>query len=402
MAVPRRRALFDTPHQRGLLDVSSFLSRRRVLATGAGAALGIGAVGAQAASASAASSVTSRGASGPEETRTLDELYRAALAEGGKLVIYAGGDTPTQQDGTKAAFRARFPDIDLTLIVDYSKYHDVRVDNQFATGTLVPDVVQLQTLQDFTRWKEQGRLLRYRPAGFSEVYDAFKDPQGAWVAIGAIAFSFMYGPAAVGSDAPRTPLDLVDPKWKGKIASSYPHDDDAVLYLYSLYARKYGWDWVAKFAAQDVRFARGSNSPGEAVAGGQKAIGVGGSGSLTAPASSPTRFVVPDGHPFMAWGQRAAILKQAKNPTAAKLYLNWQLSTGQQKASRNGWSVRTDVTPPVGLKPIWEYPNGNVDGFPRFMADRAAIERWKQTFALYFGEVKGDPTPGWPGLHPGA
>jgi ABC-type Fe3+ transport system substrate-binding protein len=138
------------------------------------------------------------------------------------------------------------------------------------------------------------------------------------------------------------------------------------------------------------------------VAGGQKAIGVGGSGSLTAPASSPTRFVVPDGHPFMAWGQRAAILKQAKNPTAAKLYLNWQLSTGQQKASRNGWSVRTDVTPPAGLKPIWEYPNGNVDGFPRFMADRAAIERWKQTFALYFGEVKGDPTPGWPGLHPGA
>ena len=42
---------------------------------------------------------------GAEETRTLDELYQAALAEGGKLVVYAGGDTPTQQDGTKAAFR---------------------------------------------------------------------------------------------------------------------------------------------------------------------------------------------------------------------------------------------------------------------------------------------------------
>jgi ABC-type Fe3+ transport system substrate-binding protein len=381
--------------------VSSFLSRRRVLATGAGAALGAGALGAHATTA-AASPAAAREASGAEETRTLDELYRAALAEGGKLVIYAGGDTPTQQDGTKAAFKDRFPDIDLTLIVDYSKYHDVRVDNQFATGTLVPDVVQLQTLQDFTRWKEQGRLLRYKPAGFSEVHQPFKDPQGAWVAVSAIAFSFMYGPAAVGSNAPRTPLDLVDPKWKGRIASSYPHDDDAVLYLYSLYARTYGWDWVAKFAAQDVRFARGSNSPGEAVAAGQKAIGVGGSGSLIAPASSPTRFVVPDGHPFMAWGQRAAILKQARNPTAAKLYLNWQLSTGQQRASFNGWSVRTDVTPPAGLKPVWEYPNGNVDGFPRFMADRAAVERWKQTFALYFGEVEGDPTPGRLGLHPGA
>ena len=377
--------------------MADFLSRRSVLAAGAGAAIGIG-LGATAASASPASPQ----GGGPEETRTLDELYRAALDEGGKLVIYAGGDTPTQQDATKAAFKARFPDIALTLIVDYSKYHDVRVDNQLATGTLVPDLVQLQTVQDFVRWKEQGRLLSYKPAGFSKVYDAFKDRQGAWVAVSALAFSFMYGPAAVGSAAPRTPLDLVDPKWKGKIASSYPHDDDAVLYLYSLYAQTYGWDWVAKLATQDVRFARGSNSPGDAVSAGQKAIGIGGAGSLTAPASSPVRFVVADGHPFMAWGQRAAILAQAKNPAAAKLYLNWQLSLAQQQASFNGWSVRTDVTPPTGLKPLWEYPNAHLDGFPRFMADRAQIERWKQTFALYFGEVKGDPTPGWPGLRPGA
>ncbi|MDX3193919.1 extracellular solute-binding protein [Streptomyces sp. MN03-5084-2B] len=382
--------------------MTSSFSRRRALAAGAGvgAAFGLGAFGA--ASASASASPAASGHAGPEDTRTLDELYQAALAEGGKLVIYAGGDTPTQQDATKAAFKARFPGIALTLIVDYSKYHDVRVDNQLATGTLVPDLVQLQTVQDFVRWKEQGRLLPYKPAGFSKVYDAFKDRQGAWVAVSALAFSFMYGPAAVGSAAPRTPLDLVDPKWRGKIASSYPHDDDAVLYLYSLYAQTYGWDWVAKLATQDVRFARGSNSPGDAVSAGQKAIGIGGAGSLTAPASSPTRFVVADGHPFMAWGQRAAILAQAKNPTAAKLYLNWQLSPAQQQASFNGWSVRTDVTPPTGLKPLWEYPNAHLDGFPRFMADRAQVERWKQTFALYFGEVKGDPTPGWPGLHPGS
>ena len=375
--------------------MSSFPSRRRVLATGAGAAIGIGALGANPAQAAPTARTT-----GSEETRTLDELYKAALAEGGKLVLYAGGDTPTQQDFTKAAFLKRFPDIDLTLVVDYSKYHDVRVDNQLATDTLVPDVVQLQTLQDFTRWKEQGRLLRYKPAGFSKVYDKFKDPQGAWVAIGAIGFSFMYDTAAAGPGAPRTPLDLVDPKWKGRIASSYPHDDDAVLYLYSLYVQKYGWEWVARLAAQDVRFARGSNSPGDAVRAGTHAIGIGGSGAPLA--SGPVKWVAPEGAPFMAWGQRAAILKQAANPTAAKLYLNWQLSLATQQGSFNGWSVRTDVTPPAGLKPVWEYPDAHVDGFPLFMADRGAIERWKQTFALYFGEVKGEPTPGWLGLHPGA
>ncbi|MDQ0957255.1 ABC-type Fe3+ transport system substrate-binding protein [Streptomyces sp. B4I13] len=378
--------------------MSNFLSRRRVLATGAGAALGLGAAAAPA----TASPSAPRHASGPEETRTLDELYQAALAEGGKLVIYAGGDTPNQQDATKAGFQRSFPGIDLTMVVDYSKYHDVRVDNQLATGSLVPDVVQLQSLHDFTRWKEQGRLLPYKPAGFSKLHTCFRDPQGAWVSVAVVGLSFMYGPAAVGSDAPRTPLDLVDSKWKGKIASSYPHDDDAVLYLYKLYAERYGWDWVARLAAQDVRFARGSHSPGAAVRGGQVAIGVGGAGSLTAPASQPVQWAVADGHPFMAWGQRAAVLRQAKNPAAAKLYLNWSLSAERQQRAFNGWSVRTDVTPAGGLKPIWEYPNAHLDGFPRFMADRAEVERWKQTFALYFGEVTGDPTPGWLGLHPGA
>jgi ABC-type Fe3+ transport system substrate-binding protein len=48
---------------------------------------------------------------------------------------------------------------------------------------------------------------------------------------------------SLGTAAPATPRDLADPRWKGTIASSYPNDDDAVLYLYKLYAEAYGWDW---------------------------------------------------------------------------------------------------------------------------------------------------------------
>ncbi|WP_328362495.1 ABC transporter substrate-binding protein [Streptomyces sp. NBC_00445] len=380
--------------------MSREFSRRRLLATGTGVALGgavtVGAPSAFGAAPSSASALVGV----REETRSLDELYAAAVAEGGKFVLYQGGDIDSQAAGVRAGFASRFPDIDLTVVVDYSKYHDVRVDNQFATDTLVPDVVQLQTLQDFTRWKREGRLLRYKPAGFSKVHKGFKDADGAWTALMVIGFSFMYDIQAAGADAPKTALDLVDPRWKDAIASAYPHDDDAVLYLFSLYQRTYGWDWVAEFAAQQPQFARGSHTPALAVNGKQKVIGVGGAGSPVS-TSTVTKWVVPEGHPFMAWGQRAAILKEAANPAAAKLYLNWMLSEERQKASFNGWSVRTDVTPSPGLKPVWENPDAHVDGFPRFMEDRAAIERLKQTFALYFGEVKGDPSPGSLGLHPG-
>lgn len=86
------------------------------------------------------------------EARTLTELHTAALAEGGRLIVYAGGDTAGQQDGMKKAFEDRFPGMTLDIIVDYSKFHESRIDFQLTTETLVPDVAQLQTLQDFPRW----------------------------------------------------------------------------------------------------------------------------------------------------------------------------------------------------------------------------------------------------------
>ncbi|MFI6094743.1 ABC transporter substrate-binding protein [Lentzea sp. NPDC051213] len=381
--------------------MSGFLNRRRVLAGGA-AALGAAMLGpAVPAGAAAAAAPLGAGKGVPEETRTLEELYRDAKAQGGKLVVYSGGDRAIGAEATRAAFRAAFPDIALTLVVDYSKFHDVRVDYQLATGTLVPDVVQLQTLQNFPRWAEQDRLLRYKPAGFSKIYDAFKDPGGAWMAAFVVGFSYMYDAATAGSAAPRSPLDLVDPQWKGRVASSYPHDDDAVLYLYKRYVETYGWSWLDRLVAQDPQFARGSFTPAAAVSARQKVIGIGGSGSLIAPATTPATWAVADGHPFMAWGQRMAIFKDAKNTAAAKLYTNWTLSVERQLTAANGWSVRTDVKHPGGLEPVWRYPNANVDGFPRFMADRAEAERWRQQFAIYFGEVQGEPTPGRLGLHPG-
>ncbi|KOV51130.1 ABC transporter substrate-binding protein [Streptomyces sp. AS58] len=385
--------------------MSRDFSRRRLLSTSAGLTLAGGAaVSAFAGTAAARTGQRGRAAGGfgtvREETRSLDDLYEAAVAEGGQLVLYQGGDVDGQAAGVRTAWAAAFPDVELTVVVDYSKYHDVRVDHQLATGTLVPDVVQLQTLQDFTRWKRQGKLLHYKPAGFSEVHRGFKDPDGAWTALMVFAFSFLYDIPAAGGNAPRTPQDLVDPRWSDAIASAYPHDDDAVLYLFSLYQRAYGWDWVKAFADRRPQFARGTHTPAAAVTGGRKVIGVGGSGSAVS-TSTTLKWVLPDEAPFMAWGQRAAILKRAAHPAAAQLYVNWQLSEARQKASFNSWSVREDIVPNAAVEPVWQLPNANVDGFPRFMEDRAGIERLKQTFALYFGEVTGDPSTGWHGLHPG-
>ncbi|KAJ8571525.1 hypothetical protein ON010_g5312 [Phytophthora cinnamomi] len=335
------------------------------------------------------SAVTAKSA---EESKTIDELYADAVSEGGNLVLYHGGDTPTQQDRLRAAFAQRFPKINFTVVVDYSKYHDVRIDNQLETDTLVPDVVALQTLQDFTRWAKAGELLPYKPANFSKIHNSLKNKDGAWLAYTIYTFGYIYNSSALdGFAAPATPTDLIDRKWAGKIASSYPHDDDAVLFLYTRYVEKYGWDWVANLAQQNVDFNRGSNVAGELVSSGEKVIGVGTSGG-----SAPIEFVGGNGTEYLSWGQRVGILTKAKHPAAAKLFMNWAVSEEAQTTVVFS-SVRTDIST---QKP-WNIPEANMAAFPVFMEDRAKVEQWKQTFALYFGEVQGKPSPGALGLHPG-
>ncbi|WP_202868839.1 hypothetical protein [Kribbella antibiotica] len=91
-------------------------------------------------------------------------LYQQAVAEGGDLVVYASGDKPGQADYLRDAFEKKFAKIKANVIVDFSKNHDARVDDQVAEGKVVADVVHLQTVDDFPRWKRDGVLEQYRPA----------------------------------------------------------------------------------------------------------------------------------------------------------------------------------------------------------------------------------------------
>ena len=170
------------------------------------------------------------------ENRTLDEIYAAALAEGSTITLWHGGDGQTKQNGLKAAFEKRFPGLTLNVTVDLSKYHDVNLDLQLAANDVYVDSIILQTLNDYPRWKEQGALLNYAPKNFDKLYPDFKDAEAA-AYYGVYIFNWcnVFNPGKIGGEeGPKEFVDYIDPKWKGKLALTYPNDDDAVLYAFDL------------------------------------------------------------------------------------------------------------------------------------------------------------------------
>lgn len=170
------------------------------------------------------------------ETRTLDEIYQAALAEGGVVTLWHGGDETTQQDGVKAAFESRFPGMTLNVTVDLSKYHDGKLDDQIAANNVYVDSIILQTLHDFPRWSEEGALLDYAPLGHDAILPVFKPADTAsYYGMFIIAWLNTWNSQKLpGIEAPIEPEDWLRPEFKDNLVLTYPNDDDAVLYAFDL------------------------------------------------------------------------------------------------------------------------------------------------------------------------
>jgi hypothetical protein len=73
-------------------------------------------------------------------------------------------------------------------------------------------------------------LLRYKPEGFDQVYGQFKDKDGYYIGFMAIAFSYLSNNSLVPPDqAPRSALDFLDAKYKGKLTITWRATDKNLL-----------------------------------------------------------------------------------------------------------------------------------------------------------------------------
>ncbi|ETI24378.1 hypothetical protein G647_03747 [Cladophialophora carrionii CBS 160.54] len=329
------------------------------------------------------------------DLRTLDEQYALAQNETGDLVVLWGGDALAQGAPTIAAWEARFPRIKLNLTVDVSKYHDSRVDREFQmSGSDGADVAFLQTLQDFDRWKRQGRLLPYKPATWDSIYPNVKDPDGAFVGAFLGQFgSMIYDQNLVNiSQVPTTFNELLDPIWKDKLVLVYPHDDDAVAYLFSLIIGRYGWSWFESLTRQNVRWVRGTGTPAALLNAGNSTSAL----SFTTNLINSTHLAQgPTSDPHVMWPQTGAIFATSPRPESAKLFMNWIMSDEYQStvvAASGLPFTRTGVNATVPGSNVWADQSVALTQFGKFEVNREIVEQWRFQFETTLGTAQG-PSP---------
>ncbi|KLO86373.1 Uncharacterized protein LW93_11148 [Fusarium fujikuroi] len=283
------------------------------------------------------------------ETRSINQIYKAALKEGGVVTAWFGGDEKNQNDAVKNAFESAFPGMKLNLTTDLSKYLDGKIDQQLASNNVYVDTLALQTTQDFPRWKEEGALLYYAPAGFDKIYSGLKDADAAYYGFTGIAWQLIWNADKLkGKKVPAEYSDFLAPEYKGKLALTYPNDDDSILFLFDKILNHIGpdnWPWIL-----NATYPKKSN--------------------------------------FISWAQHTAILKDAPHPEGAKLLQNFLLSKEFQKTS-GFWPVRSDVAPPVGFPGFVDQAHTDPHDFMNFMVDRQKVERLRFWFEKRLGTAQG-------------
>jgi ABC-type Fe3+ transport system substrate-binding protein len=322
----------------------------------------------------------------PARPQGAEALYDKAKVEG-TLLLYAGGPT-APWDVAGKEFSARYPGVTVKVTGGFSNVLDKQIDSQLAEGKLAVDLAMFQTLQDFVRWKQQRALLEFKPAGFDKIDPSFKDPGGAYVATEINAHTYAYNPNLVKpEDVPRSAVDFLEPRFKGKIVSCYPADDDATLYAFYSIVQKYGWSYMDRYIANEPRFIQGHLGVVRSIASGESLVTFDTIASISMnlkKQGQPQAVAFSEADPLPIWPFTAAIFKDAPHPNAAKLFLTWYMAKEQQ--SRTGvFSARADVPPPAGFNPLFSYKLA--DDYVGFVTNATQLAELRKRFERYSGPV---------------
>jgi ABC-type Fe3+ transport system substrate-binding protein len=316
---------------------------------------------------------------------SMDELYETAKRE--QTLVFYGAGPSGSYDRWIRDFQEQFPGVKVAFTGGLSNGLNRNIEQQLAARKMETDLAIFQTIQDFAKWKREGALLLFKPAGTEAIDPAYRDEDGAFTAVLVNAVVYAYNTQLVSAaDVPKSALDFLEARFKGRLITTDPTEDDAGLAAFNLIVAKYGWDYMDRYMAQNPVFvATGHQAVSNAIADGTKLA--------TFDSTSPTLRLKADGKPIAPTFSQAdatplflvgaAIFKDAPHPNAAKLFLTWYLAKEQQ--SRTGaFSPRSDVPPPPGLQPLSSY---NIDtGYRKLVTDEARLTELRKRFGTYVGK----------------
>jgi iron(III) transport system substrate-binding protein len=322
----------------------------------------------------------------PRPARADLAAMQAAARQEGTLTWYiAQVDTETAERMGRA-FSEKYPGIKVAVIRTTGQVAYERLLQDLKNNAPQCDVFSSTDIAQYPALKQRKALAEFTPQGAATLLPAFAnlaDP-GLYYPASATSHLLVYHKQNVTqADAPKSWTDLLDPKWKGRVATGHPAFSGCTGIWVLALRKTYGWDYFEKLAKNNPRIGRSGNDPLTLINAGECLVG---------PAPTSTAFQnVDKGNPiqpvYPADGATlcvgpSAVMANAPHPNAARLFMEWLLSDDFAKLSvaNHGDPVHPGLTLTSGQKPMDEVPLMQLSIAEIAKGVPEVIEQWRDTF----------------------
>lgn len=273
-----------------------------------------------------------------------------AFAAEGKLVLYTSQpNTDAQQ--TADAFMAKNPGVAVEWVRDGTPKIIAKLRAEIEAGQPQPDVLLIADVVTMESLKKDGLLAAYPEADTSAFAAGLSDPAKFYFSTKLITTGIVYNTKAPFK--PESWNDLTKPEAKNLVAMPSPLTSGAAM-IHTLTLTGNlpgGWDYYAALAKNGAQASGGNGDVLKAVSGGDKLFGmvVDYMPIREKAKGAPVEFVFP-AEGVSAVTEPVAILKSAKNPEAARAFVDFLLSPEGQKLelSQGYIPARSDAGMPAG------------------------------------------------------
>ncbi len=313
------------------------------------------------------------------------ETYDAAIEEG-EVQFYTSHSLSHDEEMAKA-FMTRFPEIEVEITrAGGSTLHEKLLTEESA-GVLKADIYINSDTNYLQELYAKGWIREHIPPS-DNLYPEDSKLPGYYYPTGASAILIAYQSDIVSEEeAPKDWDDLGDPKWKG-ILGGQRLGGGAMWSMICFIRSQLGADVLESWGEnKPIMYTSGSGLATALVSGEMVVtpMGLYAGYPMKYGQGAPIEIVYPESG-FPLYIPSIAVLKQGENPNAAKLFINWYLSSdGQTRLAtvRGQYSLRDDVLPAPYLKPLSELNYWIPD--PELFLDSELRNEWVQEANKVFG-----------------
>lgn len=271
--------------------------------------------------------------------------------------------TNTPPDETNAFMKAvaeKFPELDVQWYAEGgSENVQARVGMERLAGDLKANIILTSDVFWFEKMANEGFWEDYKPDIDYKVPESFSALHSSYSLMGINLFGIAYNKKFItAEEAPKSFKDLVDPKYKGKVACGSPLESGTNYALMANLTHKYGYDFLKQLHANDLSSSGGNSVTIRRMISGERPIGLIPFEwiALNRDKAPDLEVVYPeDGSIIMP--ALIGLVKDSRNMEQAKKVLDFILSDEGQKIAIKyaaNYGVNTALPPPDGMKPLGE------------------------------------------------